>query len=254
MADQVLVEAADGVLTITINRPTVRNAIDRATSQAMSDAMDLLDERADLTVGVLTGAGGTFCAGLDLKAFLRGEDARIKPRGFGGLIWIPPRKPVIAAVEGHALAGGFELVLACDLVVAAENAAFGLPEVRRGLTANAGGLLRLPRRIPMAAAMQLVLTGEPLPAPRAHELGLVNEVVPAGGALDAATALARRIAANAPLAVTVSKQVMTESVDWSMAEAFARQEVLVAPVRESADAREGALAFTERRPPRWQNR
>ncbi|WP_018636308.1 crotonase/enoyl-CoA hydratase family protein [Parafrankia elaeagni] len=254
LSEVVLLSADQGVLTVTINRPRSRNAVDRATSAALGAAFSLFESREDLTAAVLTGAGGTFSAGMDLKAFLRGEDARVAPRGFAGLIWQQPTKPLIAAVEGHCLAGGFEIALACDMIVAAEDARFGLPEVRRGLTANGGGLIRLARRLPTAQAMELVLTGDDISARRAYELGLVNRVVPAGSTLDAALALARRVAANGPLAVTVSKKVLTESTEWPVAEAFSRQEVLVAPVRQSDDAKEGARAFAEKRPPVWHGR
>jgi len=159
MANEVLVEHIDGIVVITINRPEVRNAVNRAVSLAVCAAVDEMDRRADLRIGILTGAGQTFCAGMDLKAFLRGEITRVEGRGILGIAQTPPEKPLIAAVEGYALAGGFEVVLACDLVVAARNAQFGLPEVKRGLAAAAGGLLRLPRLIPQRIAMEAALTG-----------------------------------------------------------------------------------------------
>ncbi|WP_217574408.1 crotonase/enoyl-CoA hydratase family protein [Streptomyces sp. GbtcB7] len=244
-----------GVALLVIDRPRRRNAVDLATARAISAALDELDSSDRLRVAVLTGSGGVFSAGMDLKAFAeRGERPVVEPRGGFGLVERPPRKPLIAAVEGPALGGGFEMALACDLVVAGESATFGLPEVRRGLTAAAGGLLRLPRRIPRNIAMEMVLTGRPLTAARCAELGLVNQVVPDGAARGAALELARLIADNAPLAVQASKDVLTASLDWSQDTQFARQEEFVDPVRRSADAREGAVAFAERRAPRWQGR
>jgi enoyl-CoA hydratase len=253
-AQEVLVREDGGVLVITINRPEQRNAMTRAASLAIADALDELERRPDLSVAVLTGAGGTFCAGMDLKRFLAGELARAPGRGFGGLTEAPPTKPLIAAVEGYALAGGFELVLACDLVVAGTGARFGLPEVKRGLVAKAGGLLRLPQRLPRAIALELVLTGDFLGAERAAAFGLVNRVVGDGEALEAALELARAIAANAPLAITASKRIMDEAVSWPVDEWWTRQDVIADPVFDSEDAKEGARAFAERRPPQWQSR
>jgi len=177
VADEVLVEHDDRVAIITINRPHARNAINQAVSVAMAEALEELDERADLTVGIITGAGGTFSSGMDLKAFLAGENVRAEGKGLAGLTQAPPRKPLIAAVEGWALAGGCEIALACDLIVAANDAKFGIPEVKRGLVAGAGGLIRLPRRIPAGIAMELALTGDPLPSADAYRLGLVNAAV-----------------------------------------------------------------------------
>ncbi|MYQ33900.1 crotonase/enoyl-CoA hydratase family protein [Streptomyces sp. SID4956] len=251
MSDEVLVEHAAGVTLITINRPQARNAVNRAVSEGVAEALDEFDSRKDLTAAVITGAGGTFCSGMDLKAFVAGENVALEDRGFAGITKQPPRKPVIAAVEGYALAGGCEIVLACDLVVAAENAKFGIPEVKRGLVAGAGGLLRLPRRIPYAVAMELALTGDFLDASDAHRYGLVNKVTEPGGALDGARELAARIAANGPLAVAATKEIIVRSADWSSDEAFAAQDAIMAPVFESADAREGAVAFAEKRPPVW---
>jgi enoyl-CoA hydratase len=188
---------------------------------------------------------------MDLKGFLTGDSPYVGDRGFGGLVQRPPAKPVIAAVEGYALAGGFELVLACDLVVASEEAKFGLPEVRRSLVAGAGGLLRLPKRIPYHLAMEIALTGEHFPASRLYEAGLVNRVVAAGQAVSAAKELAGRVALGGPLALTATKRVIVESADWAAAEAFQRQGAIIAPVFTSADAQEGALAFAEKRQPVW---
>jgi enoyl-CoA hydratase len=246
-----LVEERGRVLVLTMNRPQAKNAMSLAMARQIADALDVLDSRSDLSVGVITGAGGTFCAGMDLKGFARGERPVVDGRGFAGLVKRPPTKPLVAAVEGYALAGGFEIVLSCDLVVASREARFGLPEVRRGLTAAAGGLLRLQHRVPYHLAMELVLTGRMWEAPDAAEVRLVNRLAEPGHALDTALELAGEVAANAPLALSASKQVMVESVDWPQAEMFDRQEQLVNPVRESADAKEGALAFVEKRTPQW---
>jgi enoyl-CoA hydratase len=251
MADEVLVEVDGAIAVITINRPEARNAVNGAVAAGIAAAVDDLDSRRDIRALILTGAGGTFCAGMDLKAFLTGDLPVAGDRGFGGMTAQPPAKPVIAAVEGYALAGGFELALACDLIVASEEAKFGLPEVTRGLAAGAGGLLRLQHRIPYHTAMQLVLTGERVPAAELHEAGLISSVVPAGEALTAARELAGRIAANAPLAVVASKRVVVESADWPAAERYDRQGEIIGPVFVSKDAMEGAAAFAEKRPPAW---
>lgn len=253
-SEKLLVERHDGVLVLTLNRPEVRNAIDTETAWAMSDALDSLDADRELAAGVLTGAGGTFCAGMDLKAFLAGEKPSVGTRGFAGLVEQPPVKPLIAAVEGTALAGGFEIVLACDLVVAALDARFGLPEVKRGLVAAGGGLMRLSRRAPFQLAMEWALTGEFVPADAAARAGLVNRLVAPGTALEVAVDLARTIARNGPLAVAATKRILVESRDWSADDEFERQRAISVPVRESADAREGALAFKEKREPTWTGR
>ena len=252
--DEVLVERRDGVLIITINRPQAKNSLNLAVAEGVAAAVDELDASDDLRVGVLTGAGGTFSAGMDLKAFLRGETPSIEGRGLCGITQQPPRKPLIAAVEGWALAGGFELVLACDLVVAAETAKFGVPEVKRSLVAAGGAALQLPRRMPYAIALELLLTGEPLTAPRAAEVGLVNRVTAEGGALDGALQLAATISQNGPLAVAATKAVARGSGDWSFAEGWQQQAELIAPVFASEDAREGATAFAEKRAPVWKGR
>ena len=251
MAASVLVERRSFVQVITLNRPEVKNALDGATAHALAAAVDELDADHDLRVGVLTGAGGTFCAGMDLKAYLRGDKPSIEGRGFGGITTTPPRKPLIAAVEGWALAGGFELMLACDLVVAGEGSKFGVPEVKRALVAGGGAALLLPRRIPFTAAMELLLTGEAIAAERAAALGLVNKLVPDGAALEGALRLAEVIAANGPLAVSVTKQIARAQADWTVAEGWERQAELYKPVFESEDAREGAAAFAEKRAPVW---
>ena len=251
---EVLVDYQDGLIIITLNRPEARNAINRAVSVGVCAAIDELDARDDLRVGILTGAGGTFCSGMDLKAFLRGEVIRIEGRGLMGIAMTPPRKPLIAAVEGYALAGGCEAMLACDLTVAARNAQFGIPEVKRGLAAGAGGLLRLPRLIPPRIAMELALTGDMMSAERAADFGLVNILTEPGAALAEAKRLAARIIANAPLSVAASKRVIVEQRDWPLHEMFARQQEITGPVNASADAREGAAAFAEKRMPNWQGR
>ena len=251
MTGDVLVEQRDRILIITINRPAARNAIDAAVTGGVAAAMDELDGRREVLIGILTGAGGTFCAGMDLKAFLRGEDVSLPGRGLAGLTEAPPKKPLIAAVEGHALAGGCELALACDLVVAASDARFGIPEVKRGLVAGAGGLIRLPQRIPPQVAMEYALTGDVFSAADAHRHGLVNRVTQPGGALAGAIELATRIAANAPLSIAATKEIIVRSADWSSDEAFGKQMEIMRPVFGSADAREGAQAFAEKRPPVW---
>lgn len=251
MSDEVLYTAEDGVAVITINRPQAKNAVNAAVARQIAEALDDLDARKDLTVGIITGAGGTFCAGMDLKAFMKGEVPLVEGRGFGGFAEAPPKKPLIAAVEGYALAGGFEAVLACDLVVAAEDAKFGIPEAKRGLVAGAGGLLRLQHRIPRNLAMEFALTGDFVDAPRLAELGLVNRVTAQGGALAGARELAARVAANGPLAVRISKQIITESDDWSTAQMWEKQNELAGPVFVSQDAMEGAAAFAEKRAPVW---
>ena len=254
MTSEVLVDISDGIQTITINRPEARNAMTLAAATTIAAALDELDSRDDLRIGILTGAGGNFCAGMDLKGFLRGERPSLPGRGFGGLTRKPPRKPLIAAVEGYALAGGFELVMACDLVVASESAQFGIPEVKRGLAAAAGGLVRLPRQLPYRIALELALTGDMFPARRAYEYGLVNRLVTPGEASAEARKLAQTIAANGPLSVAASKRVIVESQDWSSAEVWDKQAALTEHVFTSADAREGSAAFAEKRKPVWQGK
>jgi enoyl-CoA hydratase len=254
MSDEVLVERRGAVQVITINRPEARNAVNAAVSTGVAAAVDELDKSDELWAGVLTGAGGTFSSGMDLKAFLRGETPSIDGRGMCGITMTPPRKPLIAAVEGWALAGGFELLLACDLVVAARTARFGVPEVKRSLVAGGGAALLLARRVPFAIALELLLTGDPFSAERAAEVGLVNRLTDEGGALDAAIEFATTIAANGPLAVAATKQIARSSVDWTLAEGWAEQDEIMRPVFVSEDAREGATAFAEKRPPVWRGR
>ncbi|MEJ5979174.1 crotonase/enoyl-CoA hydratase family protein [Novosphingobium sp. PS1R-30] len=246
----VLVEEHEGVLVVTLNRPQAKNAMNLAMALTIAEAMDRLDDDPRLQVGIITGAQGSFCSGMDLKAFLAGERPSVGDRGFGGLVQRPPRKPLIAAVDGYALAGGMELALACDLIVASENARFGIPEAKRGLVAAAGGLMRLPRQMPHRLALELALTGDFLEAPRAHDLGLVNRLTP-GRALPSALDLARQIAANGPLAVQASKELINASRLWGEEEMWDRQAGITEPVLASADAIEGAAAFAERRAPQW---
>ena len=254
MSEEVLVEVeGDGILLVTINRPEARNAMTRAAAEAIAAAMDRLDAESALRVAILTGAGGTFCAGMDLKGFLKGEFPVAGDRGFGGRTSWTPKKPVIAAVDGHALAGGFELAIACDMIVASKGSKFGIPEVKRGLAAGGGGMVHLPRLLPRPLAMEMALTGEPITAERAYELGLVN-LVTDGPAVDGARALAARVAACGPLAVAASKGVIRDSWLWPTEDINTLQSPYIAKVFASEDAREGATAFAEKRKPNWQGR
>jgi enoyl-CoA hydratase len=254
MPAEVLVDVDDGVMVVTVNRPQTRNAITQPVAEAIAAAFDELDASGELMAAVLTGAGGTFCSGRDLKAALAGDHPWVARRGFAGMAEYGSAKPLIAAVEGYALGGGFEIVLACDLVVAATSARFGLPEVRRGRIAGGGGLLRLPRRVPYHIAMELALSGEPMTAERAAHFGLVNWLTADGRALAEAVALARQIVANGPLAVAATKRVISESGDWPAGEAFERQRPISEAIRASQDAVEGARAFADKRKPVWRNR
>ena len=245
------IDVREKVMVITIDRPEARNAIDLATAEALQLAMQRLDADPNVAVGVLTGSGGTFCAGMDLKAFLKGERPTLNGSGFAGFVEAPPRKPLIAAVEGFALGGGFEIVLACDLIVAARSATFGLPEVKRGLVAGAGGLMRLPRKVPQPLAMELALTGRRLTAEEAHAVHLVSRLVDDGQAVDRAVELAQEIAENAPLAVQASKRILADSRLWPDDEEFELQRQISRPLSTTSDAREGATAFAEKRRPVW---
>jgi enoyl-CoA hydratase/carnithine racemase len=252
--DAVLRERRGRILLITINRPDQRNAVNAAVSQGIAAALDELDADPGLSVGVLTGAGKGFCAGMDLKAFVTGERPHVEGRGFAGITQRSADKPLIAAIEGFAVAGGLEVALACDLIVAARGARLGIPEVKRSLVAAGGALLRLPRALPRNVANELALTGDPIEAERAHELGLVNRVTDPGQALGVALELAETIAANGPLALAATKRILLEAADWPDAEFFARQHEISDPVFASEDAREGATAFAERRDPVWKGR
>jgi enoyl-CoA hydratase len=249
----VLTEVEDGVLIVTMNRPEAKNAMNKAQAEGIAAAMDRLEADGDLRCAILTGAGGTFCSGMDLKGFLRGERPSIEGRGFGGLTEWTPSKPVIAAVDGYALAGGMELAMSCDLIVASAASKFGIPEAKRGLAAAAGGLIKLPRQIPPRIAMELALTGDFISAQRAYDLGFVNRVVE-GPSIDGAKELAKAVAANGPLALIASKAVIRQSHTWSDAEMWTKQGAIVAPVFVSEDAREGSLAFAEKRKPNWQGK
>lgn len=244
---EVRTERIGTTLLITIDRPRARNAVNAAVAAGLATALDELESDPTLRAGVLTGAENTFSAGMDLKAALQGESPEIPGRGFGGLTEAELTKPLIAAVEGFAMGGGFELALGCDLIVAAENAKFGLPEVKRGLIAAGGGVIRLPKRIPHHLAMEFLLTGEPVTGRRAGELGLVNRVTPDGDAAAVALQLAEKLAENAPLALAAVKKI----VRGSEAEAFAVQREETKKLMQSADVREGMTAFAERRAPKW---
>ena len=250
----VLTERRGRILIITLNRPDQRNAVNAAVAQGVAAALDDLDGDAELSLGVLTGAGKGFCSGMDLKAFRAGERPHVPGRGFAGIVERAADKPLIAAIEGFAVAGGLEVALACDLIVAAKGARLGIPEVKRSLVAAGGALLRLPRTMPRNVAMELALTGDLIEAERAHELGLVNRLADPGQALDTALQLAETIAANGPLALAATKRIMVESADWPDAEYFDLQREIIEPVFNSEDAREGATAFAERRDPVWKGR
>ena len=250
----VLTERRDGVLLITLNRPDARNAVNAALAEGVAAALDELDADADLSVGVLAGAGKGFSSGMDLKAFVAGESPYAADRGFAGITQRAAEKPLIAAIEGFAVAGGFEVALSCDLIVAARGARLGIPEAKRSLVAAGGALLRLPQRIPYHVAMELALTGDPIDAERGYELGIVNRLAEPGGAVDAAIELAGEVARNGPLALKASKKIVQSSGDWTEAEAWEKQGEIAGPVMTSEDAREGAIAFAEKRDPIWRGR
>ena len=254
MSEEVITQVENGILIVTINRPQARNAINRATSEKIGAAMEELDENPDIRVGILTGAGGTFCSGMDLKAFVSGESPALEGRGFAGLVESLPEKPLIAAVEGYALAGGFEIALSCDLIIASKSAQFGVPEVKRGLVAAGGGLLRLPTQTFPRLAMELALTGDFIDSARAYQTGLVNHVVEDGKALETAIEMAEKICENGPLAVAASKKIVNSARDWSNDEMFQKEKVLSTPILTSEDAIEGSTAFAEKRAPQWKGK
>src|SRR5690349_9472291 len=247
----VLTERRENVLLITLNRPEVRNSVNAALAAGVGGALDELDGDDQLSVGVLTGTGGFFSAGMDLGAFVKGESPWFGDRGFAGIAQRASRKPLIAAIEGFAVAGGLEIALSCDLIVAAKGAKMGIPEAKRSLVAAAGALLRLPKRMPYHAVMELALSGDPWPAERFHELGVVNRLVEPGTALDEALAMGDALSANGPLALIASKQVLQQQFDWSEEEMWEKQAEIVGPVMVSEDAKEGATAFKEKRDPVW---
>jgi enoyl-CoA hydratase len=244
----------DSTLLITIDRPEVRNAVNAAVAAGIAGALDELDADDSLSVGILTGAGGFFCAGMDLGAFVKGESPWFGDRGFAGIAQRASVKPLIAAIEGFAVAGGMEIALACDLIVAARGAKLGIPEAKRSLVAAGGALLRLPRRMPYHVVMELALTGDLFSAERFHEFGVVNRLAEPGTAVDVAMELAATLAKNGPLALAASKQIVQEQFDWSSAEMWEKQGAISGPVFASEDAKEGANAFKEKRDPVWKGR
>jgi crotonobetainyl-CoA hydratase len=258
-----IIDRRGPIVILTMNRPDVRNAVNAELTAALSHAYDELEADDDVWVVVLTGAGTkAFSAGADLKEMgerrYQRRDAESRPTapigGFGGITGREFAKPLVAAVNGLALGGGFEMTLACDLVVAEEHAVFGLPEAKRGIVAAAGGIVRLAQRIPLASALELGLTGEPISARHALQLGLINRVVPSGTGLEAALGLAEQLCTVAPLAARLTKRIMRASIAQGELELFALQMQLMADVSASDDAREGILAFAEKRTPQWQAR
>jgi len=250
MADEILTETHGRVRLITLNRPEARNAVNSALGLALVAAIEELDSDEGLTAGVLTGAGRGFSAGMDLKAFA----SEGPPKGFNQFLVNGAQKPLIAAVEGFALAGGLEIALSCDLIVAAKGVKLGIPEVNKGLFAAGGGLFRLPARVPYGVAMEMALTSDPILAEQAHELGLVSRLAEPSKAAEVALELAERIAENAPLAVAASKQIIRKTRGLTEEDSWAVQGPLVGKVFTSEDAKEGPRAFAEKRPPKWSGR
>ena len=249
-------EVRGRVALLTINRPEARNAVNGAVANGMEEAIDKLEADDEVWVGVVTGTGPVFSAGADLKAIASGEAAALQTKrgGFAGIARRERTKPIIAAVNGPALAGGCEIVLSCDLVVASSEARFGIPEVKRSLVAGAGGLFRLPRALPKNVAMELALTGDPIDAQRAYELGLVNRICEPGALLDTAIALAAQITANAPLAVRASRDIVLRGMLADDDTAWRITNEAFAAVAASEDFAEGPRAFIEKREPQWKGR
>jgi enoyl-CoA hydratase len=241
----------DHLLVIRIDRPHRRNAFDGATARAMEAAIDDYEADDTLRCAIVTGSDVAFCSGQDLIAAAHGDMGTSQKRGGFGIMAMPPTKPIIAAVEGHALAGGLELCLSCDLIVSSRTANMGIPEASRSLVAVGGGLFRLPKRIPYHLAMELALTGKPWPATRMAELGLVNRLTEPGEALAGAIALAHEILAAGPLATKASKQIVQRAYDWQDAEGWEKQMAFAGPVMKSEDMAEGLRAFAEKRDPVW---
>ena len=247
-------EERDGLLILTVNRPHVRNAIDADLAKRIGTTLEEFDQDDRLRIAIITGAGDGFSSGMDLGAFGRGSKPSYGDRGFAGMTRRSANKPLIAAVEGYAVAGGFEMAIACDLIVASSTARFALPEVKRGLVAAAGALLRLPRRMPYHVVMELVLTGEFISAERLHGFGVINRLAEPGSALDVAVALARQVMEGGPLALAATKRILVEQQDWTLAEMWTKQDVYFRAAVDTEDAREGAAAFKERRKPQWRGR
>jgi len=251
MTQPLKTEVRDKVLIITLNRPEAMNAINQALAELLAQSLDRLDNDDNLSVGILTGVGKGFCAGMDLKEFLSQGEPLIGDRGFGGMTAQASKKPLICAIEGFALAGGLELALASDLIVASKGSKLGIPEVSVGLFANAGAMVRLPRMLPYGRAMKMALTGEPILAEEAFEHGMVAELCERGEALNTAFELAGKIARHAPLALMASKHLIKEMQGRTEAEYWSYQTTMVDLVFNSADGKEGAAAFAEKRVPTW---
>src|SRR5947207_4499961 len=249
-------ETRGRVAILTINRPEARNAVNGEVAQAMEAGIDRLEDDTDLWAGVIAGTGPVFSAGADLKVIASGrpQDLLTERGGFAGIARRDHRKPLVAAVDGPALAGGCEIALSCDMIVASRQAAFGIPEVKRSLVAAAGGLFRLPRALPRNVALEMAMTGDPIDAGRAYGFGLVNQLVEPGEVIDAALALAERICANAPLAVRASRRVVLEGAIAADAAAWDMTNAAMATVASSEDFQEGPRAFIEKRPPSWKGR
>lgn len=250
----ILTERRGPLWIVTLNRPEAKNAFNTETAYAMNAAMDVLERENDLFIGIITGSSDTFSAGADLKEASSGVKRARPPRGGFGILARPPSKPLIAAVEGYAVGGGFELALSCDLIVAARDAQFGLPEVRHNVVAIGGGLFRLPKRMPYHLAMELALTGEFRDAEYFHKLGVVNRVVESGTALAASIAWAEALLANGPTALAATKEIIRHAFDWSDEHAWREQMQYARRALDSEDRQEGLRAFREKRKPIWRGR